>query len=98
MSQIIDSKLFHMIYFSFKNQMGDSNISSPGLQPSTQLSNLGSTETLEEMPSGSQDKVCIAKALALSKITKHRVTFCKDFNAVQVCFVINLSRYLQTTT
>lgn len=45
-----------MIYFSFKNQMGDSNISSPGLQPSTQLSNLGSTETLEEMPSGSQDK------------------------------------------
>ncbi|XP_008580753.1 PREDICTED: mRNA-decapping enzyme 1A [Galeopterus variegatus] len=40
----------------FKNQMGDSNISSPGLQPSTQLSNLGSTETLEEMPSGSQDK------------------------------------------
>lgn len=36
--------------------MGDSNISSPGLQPSTQLSNLGSTETLEEMPSGSQDK------------------------------------------
>uniref|UniRef100_A0A2K5NZT4 5'-(N(7)-methylguanosine 5'-triphospho)-[mRNA] hydrolase n=1 Tax=Cercocebus atys TaxID=9531 RepID=A0A2K5NZT4_CERAT len=39
-----------------RNQMGDSNISSPGLQPSTQLSNLGSTETLEEMPSGSQDK------------------------------------------
>ncbi|XP_014439971.1 mRNA-decapping enzyme 1A isoform X3 [Tupaia chinensis] len=38
------------------NQMGDSNISSPGLQPSTQLSNLGSTETLEETPSGSQDK------------------------------------------
>ncbi|XP_062969992.1 mRNA-decapping enzyme 1A isoform X1 [Cynocephalus volans] len=39
-----------------RNQMGDSNISSPGLQPSTQLSNLGSTETLEEMPSASQDK------------------------------------------
>ncbi|XP_045048119.1 mRNA-decapping enzyme 1A isoform X1 [Desmodus rotundus] len=39
-----------------KNQMGDSNISSPGLQPSTQLSNLGSTETLEETPPGSQDK------------------------------------------
>ncbi|XP_066100959.1 mRNA-decapping enzyme 1A isoform X1 [Saccopteryx bilineata] len=39
-----------------RNQMGDSNISSPGLQPSTQLSNLGSTETLEEMPSGLQDK------------------------------------------
>ncbi|XP_050637051.1 mRNA-decapping enzyme 1A [Macaca thibetana thibetana] len=39
-----------------RNQMGDSNISSPGLQPSTQLSNLGSTETLEETPSGSQDK------------------------------------------
>ncbi|KAM9592363.1 mRNA-decapping enzyme 1A isoform 2-T2 [Trichechus inunguis] len=39
-----------------RNQMGDSNISSPGLQPSTQLSNLGSTETLEEMLSGSQDK------------------------------------------
>ncbi|XP_062969994.1 mRNA-decapping enzyme 1A isoform X2 [Cynocephalus volans] len=37
-------------------RMGDSNISSPGLQPSTQLSNLGSTETLEEMPSASQDK------------------------------------------
>ncbi|XP_040603727.1 mRNA-decapping enzyme 1A isoform X1 [Mesocricetus auratus] len=39
-----------------KNQMGGSNISSPGLQPSTQLSNLGSTETLEETPSGLQDK------------------------------------------
>ncbi|XP_037654264.1 mRNA-decapping enzyme 1A [Choloepus didactylus] len=39
-----------------RNQIGDSNISSPGLQPSTQLSNLGSTETLEETPSGSQDK------------------------------------------
>ncbi|XP_069329808.1 mRNA-decapping enzyme 1A isoform X1 [Eulemur rufifrons] len=39
-----------------RNQMGDSNISSPGLQPGTQLSNLGSTETLEETPSGSQDK------------------------------------------
>ncbi|XP_048211779.1 mRNA-decapping enzyme 1A [Perognathus longimembris pacificus] len=39
-----------------RNQMGDSNISSPGLQPSTQLSNLGSIETLEETPSGSQDK------------------------------------------
>ncbi|XP_036286756.1 mRNA-decapping enzyme 1A isoform X3 [Pipistrellus kuhlii] len=39
-----------------RNQMGDSNISSPGLQPSTQLSNLGSTETLEETPSGLQDK------------------------------------------
>ncbi|XP_034353211.1 mRNA-decapping enzyme 1A isoform X2 [Arvicanthis niloticus] len=39
-----------------RNQMGGSNISSPGLQPSTQLSNLGSTETLEETPSGSQDK------------------------------------------
>ncbi|XP_054451564.1 mRNA-decapping enzyme 1A isoform X2 [Pteronotus mesoamericanus] len=39
-----------------RNQMGDSNISSPGLQPSTQISNLGSTETLEETPSGSQDK------------------------------------------
>ncbi|XP_012495873.1 PREDICTED: mRNA-decapping enzyme 1A [Propithecus coquereli] len=39
-----------------RNQLGDSNISSPGLQPSTQLSNLGSTETLEETPSGSQDK------------------------------------------
>ncbi|KAI5937278.1 mRNA-decapping enzyme 1A [Manis javanica] len=39
-----------------RNQMGDSNISSPGLQPSTQLCNLGSTETLEETPSGSQDK------------------------------------------
>nr|XP_004652791.1 mRNA-decapping enzyme 1A [Jaculus jaculus] len=39
-----------------RNQMGDSNISSPGLQPSTQLSNLGSTETLEEALSGSQDK------------------------------------------
>lgn len=51
--------------------MGDSNISSPGLQPSTQLCNLGSTETLEETPSGSQDKVCAAKALALSKVTKH---------------------------
>uniref|UniRef100_H0UT43 5'-(N(7)-methylguanosine 5'-triphospho)-[mRNA] hydrolase n=4 Tax=Cavia porcellus TaxID=10141 RepID=H0UT43_CAVPO len=37
-------------------QMGDSNISSPGLQPSTQLFNLGSTETLEETSSGSQDK------------------------------------------
>ncbi|XP_058144735.1 mRNA-decapping enzyme 1A isoform X2 [Dasypus novemcinctus] len=37
-------------------RMGDSNISSPGLQPSTQLSNLGSTETLEETSSGSQDK------------------------------------------
>ncbi|XP_076985107.1 mRNA-decapping enzyme 1A isoform X2 [Tamandua tetradactyla] len=37
-------------------RMGDSNISSPGLQPSTQLSNLGSTETLEETLSGSQDK------------------------------------------
>lgn len=64
--------------------MGDSNISSPGLQPSTQLSNLGSTETLEETPSGLQDKVCTAKAPALSKITKHRVAICKDFNAVQV--------------
>ncbi|XP_055985063.1 mRNA-decapping enzyme 1A isoform X1 [Sorex fumeus] len=39
-----------------RNQMGDSNISSPGLQPVSQLSNLGSTETLEEMPPGSQDK------------------------------------------
>ncbi|XP_006876104.1 PREDICTED: mRNA-decapping enzyme 1A isoform X1 [Chrysochloris asiatica] len=39
-----------------RNQMGDSDISSPGLQPSTQLSNLGSTETLEDMPSSSQDK------------------------------------------
>ncbi|XP_037386562.1 mRNA-decapping enzyme 1A isoform X1 [Talpa occidentalis] len=39
-----------------RNQMGDSNISSPGLQPSTQLSNLGSTETLEETLTGSQDK------------------------------------------
>ncbi|KAB0359093.1 hypothetical protein FD754_003249 [Muntiacus muntjak] len=39
-----------------RNQMGDSNISSPGLQPSTQISNLGSTETLEETPSGLQDK------------------------------------------
>ncbi|XP_008850049.1 mRNA-decapping enzyme 1A isoform X4 [Nannospalax galili] len=39
-----------------RNQMGDSNISSPGLQPSTQLSNLGSTETLEETPCGSQEK------------------------------------------
>lgn len=39
-----------------RNQMGGSNISSPGLQPSSQLSNLGSTETLEETPSGSQDK------------------------------------------
>ncbi|XP_033280497.1 mRNA-decapping enzyme 1A isoform X2 [Orcinus orca] len=39
-----------------RNQMGNSNISSPGLQPSTQISNLGSTETLEETPSGSQDK------------------------------------------
>ncbi|KAM5314261.1 mRNA-decapping enzyme 1A isoform 1-T1 [Glossophaga mutica] len=39
-----------------RNQMGDSNISSPGLQPSAQLSNLGSTETLEETPPGSQDK------------------------------------------
>ncbi|KAM6177091.1 mRNA-decapping enzyme 1A isoform 4-T4 [Erethizon dorsatum] len=39
-----------------RTQMGDSNISSPGLQPSTQLFNLGSTETLEEMSSGSQDK------------------------------------------
>ncbi|XP_073900064.1 mRNA-decapping enzyme 1A isoform X3 [Castor canadensis] len=39
-----------------RNQMADSNISSPGLQPSTQLSNLGSTETLEEIPAGSQDK------------------------------------------
>ncbi|XP_021490861.1 mRNA-decapping enzyme 1A isoform X1 [Meriones unguiculatus] len=39
-----------------RNQMGGSNISSPGLQPSTQLSNLGSTETLEETPSGLQDK------------------------------------------
>jgi mRNA-decapping enzyme 1A len=36
--------------------MGSSNISSPGLQPSTRLSNLGSTETLEETSSGSQDK------------------------------------------
>nr|KAF6420225.1 decapping mRNA 1A [Molossus molossus] len=43
-----------------RNQMGDSNISSPGLQPSTQLSNLGSTETLEEMPSGSQDKSALS--------------------------------------
>ncbi|XP_004631692.1 mRNA-decapping enzyme 1A isoform X1 [Octodon degus] len=39
-----------------RTQMGDSNISSPGLQPSTQLFSLGSTETLEEMSSGSQDK------------------------------------------
>nr|XP_042126329.1 LOW QUALITY PROTEIN: mRNA-decapping enzyme 1A-like [Peromyscus maniculatus bairdii] len=39
-----------------RNQMGGSNISSPGLQPSTQLSNLGSTETLDETPSGLQDK------------------------------------------
>nr|XP_048277235.1 mRNA-decapping enzyme 1A isoform X1 [Myodes glareolus] len=39
-----------------RNQMGGSNISSPGLQPSTQLSNLGSTETLEETPSGLHDK------------------------------------------
>ncbi|XP_007526222.1 mRNA-decapping enzyme 1A isoform X1 [Erinaceus europaeus] len=39
-----------------RNQMVDSNISSPGLQPGTQLSNLASTETLEEMLSGSQDK------------------------------------------
>ncbi|XP_005387431.1 PREDICTED: mRNA-decapping enzyme 1A isoform X1 [Chinchilla lanigera] len=39
-----------------RTQMGDSNISSPGLQPSTQLFNLGSTETLEEASSGSQDK------------------------------------------
>ena len=74
--------------------MGDSNISSPGLQPSTQLSNLGSTETLEETPPGSQDKVCAAEVLALSKITKYRVTLYKDFNAVQVRFVIYLSRYV----
>lgn len=39
-----------------RTQMADSNISSPGLQPSTQLFNLGSTETLEETSSGSQDK------------------------------------------
>ncbi|XP_064352502.1 mRNA-decapping enzyme 1A isoform X3 [Camelus dromedarius] len=39
-----------------RNQLGESHISSPGLQPSTQISNLGSTETLEETPSGSQDK------------------------------------------
>ncbi|XP_004715336.1 mRNA-decapping enzyme 1A isoform X1 [Echinops telfairi] len=39
-----------------RNQMGDSTISSPGLQPSTQLSTLGSTETLEELPPGSQDQ------------------------------------------
>ncbi|XP_075403640.1 mRNA-decapping enzyme 1A isoform X3 [Tenrec ecaudatus] len=39
-----------------RNQMGDSDISSPGLQPSTQLSNLGSTETLEELPLTSQDQ------------------------------------------
>ncbi|XP_004581610.2 mRNA-decapping enzyme 1A isoform X1 [Ochotona princeps] len=39
-----------------RNQMGDSNFSSPGLPPGPQLSNLGSTETLEETPSGSQDK------------------------------------------
>ncbi|XP_070348450.1 mRNA-decapping enzyme 1A isoform X3 [Equus asinus] len=43
-----------------RNQMGDSNISSPGLQPSTQLSNLGSTETLEETPSGPQDKSALS--------------------------------------
>nr|XP_054101717.1 mRNA-decapping enzyme 1A isoform X2 [Callithrix jacchus] len=43
-----------------RNQMGDSNISSPGLQPSSQLSNLGSTETLEETPSGSQDKSALS--------------------------------------
>jgi len=49
--------------------MGDSNISSPGLQPSTQISNLGSTETLEETPSGLQDKVGTAKPLALAKVT-----------------------------
>ena len=49
--------------------MGDSNISSPGLQPSTQISNLGSTETLEEIPSGLQDKVCTTQALALSTVT-----------------------------
>lgn len=81
-----NSNLFYVVYFSFqfKNQMGDSNISSPGLQPSTQLSNLGSTETLEETPSGPQDKVCTAKAPALSKIAKHRGALCKDFNAVQV--------------
>ncbi|XP_040850574.1 mRNA-decapping enzyme 1A isoform X1 [Ochotona curzoniae] len=39
-----------------RNQMGDSNFSSPGLPPGPQLSNLGSTETLEETLSGSQDK------------------------------------------
>uniref|UniRef100_A0A8D1AZH5 5'-(N(7)-methylguanosine 5'-triphospho)-[mRNA] hydrolase n=1 Tax=Sus scrofa TaxID=9823 RepID=A0A8D1AZH5_PIG len=43
-----------------RNQMGDSNISSPGLQPSTQISNLGSTETLEETPSGLQDKSALS--------------------------------------
>ncbi|CAH7240297.1 Dcp1a [Phodopus roborovskii] len=43
-----------------RNQMGGSNISSPGLQPSTQLSNLGSTETLEETPSGLQDKSALS--------------------------------------
>ncbi|XP_054451563.1 mRNA-decapping enzyme 1A isoform X1 [Pteronotus mesoamericanus] len=48
-----------------RNQMGDSNISSPGLQPSTQISNLGSTETLEETPSGSQDK---------DKIVRYEIT------------------------
>lgn len=58
--------------------MGDSNISSPGLQPSSQLSNLGSTETLEEMPSGSQDKVRTTKALA----KYYRVVFCKGVNTV----------------
>lgn len=40
--------------------MGDSNISSPGLQPSAQISNLGSTETLEETPSGLQDKSALS--------------------------------------
>uniref|UniRef100_A0A0N8ET80 5'-(N(7)-methylguanosine 5'-triphospho)-[mRNA] hydrolase n=1 Tax=Heterocephalus glaber TaxID=10181 RepID=A0A0N8ET80_HETGA len=39
-----------------RTQMGDSDISSPGLQPGTQLFNLGSTETLEDTFSGSQDK------------------------------------------
>uniref|UniRef100_A0A8D1JI98 5'-(N(7)-methylguanosine 5'-triphospho)-[mRNA] hydrolase n=1 Tax=Sus scrofa TaxID=9823 RepID=A0A8D1JI98_PIG len=43
-----------------RNQMGDSNISSPGLQPSAQISNLGSTETLEETPSGLQDKSALS--------------------------------------
>lgn len=85
--------------FQFQNQMGDSNISSPGLQPSAQLSNLGSTETLEETPSASQDKVGAAEALALPRVTKHRGILGEAISAVQilpVSLVIYLSGWVCT--